>query len=143
MNGTGTDTFIEWMSAAAPGSLDQLEKRAREEGVPVIRKSAQSLLGFFCTLLKPDRILEIGSGVGFSALLMRNFAGCRILGIELDGERAAEAGRNISEAGFSDDIEIRCADAADVLKELAQEEGENGAERFDLVFLDGPKGQYQ
>ncbi len=142
MNGTDTDTFIEWMSAAAPGTLGQLEKEARAKGVPVIRKSAQSLLGFFCTLLKPDRILEIGSGVGFSALLMRNYACCRILGIELDSDRAAEAEKNIREAGFSHDIEIRCADAAVVLKELAGGEGPDEGERFDLVFLDGPKGQY-
>ncbi|MBO5998905.1 MAG: class I SAM-dependent methyltransferase, partial [Lachnospiraceae bacterium] len=62
--------------------------------------------------------------------------------IELDAERSAEAVRNISEAGYSDDMEIRCADAADVLEELVRKEGQEEAERFDMVFLDGPKGQY-
>ncbi len=139
MNGPETDVFIEWMSGEHPGYLKELEREARADGVPVIRRSAQSLLCFFSNLLKPDRVLEIGSGVGFSAVMMREYAGdgCRITGIELDPDRAEKAGRNIEKAGFARSIRIRCADAADVLPELAAH-----GEKYRMVFLDGPKGQY-
>lgn len=139
MNSPETDVFIEWMCQEHPGYLIELEREARADGVPVIRRSAQSLLCFFTELLKPDRVLEIGSGVGFSAVLMREYAGegCRITGIELDKDRAEKAGENIRKAGFAADIEVRCADAALVLPELAAR-----GEKYRMVFLDGPKGQY-
>ena len=137
MNGNDTDTFIEWMCPENPENLKQLEADARMAGVPVVRKSAQNLICFFMNLLKPDRVLEIGSGIGFSAILMRNESPCRILSVELDPERAKKARENVEKAGFSEDIRILNSDAGEVLKDLS-----TGTEEYDLVFLDGPKGQY-
>ena len=83
----------------------------------------------------PERILEIGTATGYSALVMYTYAPseCRIVTIEKDRERAAEAGRNF-ERFHADRIELIEADAAEALPAL---EGP-----FDLIFLDAAKGQY-
>ena len=83
----------------------------------------------------PRRILEIGTATGYSALVMYTYApsDCRILTIEKDPERAAEARRSFDRFG-ADRIELVEADAAQVLPELTGP--------YDLIFLDAAKGQY-
>ena len=83
----------------------------------------------------PERILEVGTATGYSALVMYTYApsGCRITTIEKDRERAAQARRNF-ERFRADRIELIEADAAEALPELE--------DPFDLIFLDAAKGQY-
>ena len=67
------ERFAVFAAAMAPGNpplLRVLEEKARADGVPVIRQGTQSLIRFLLELKKPQRILEVGTGVGFSALLM-------------------------------------------------------------------------
>ena len=68
------DVFVEAMTPPGPAHLRSLEKQALDEGVPVIRPQTQNLIRFFLTLNRPGRILEIGTGVGFSALFMQYYA---------------------------------------------------------------------
>ena len=76
--------FIDSLDRGNTPFLDALEKDALENRVPVIRKSMQSLLKFLLALTKPEKILEVGTAVGFSALLMSEYGpeGCHITTIE-------------------------------------------------------------
>ncbi|MDO5131695.1 MAG: class I SAM-dependent methyltransferase [Eubacteriales bacterium] len=87
------DVLIEAMTPPGPPHLRRLEAEALAEGIPVIRPQTQNLIRFFLALKKPMRILEIGTATGFSALFMKYYApaGCRIVTIEKDPERARRA----------------------------------------------------
>lgn len=84
------------------------------------------------------RILEVGTAIGFSALLMSEYApeGCRITTIEKYEKRIPAARENFARAGKSDVITLLEGDAAQVLAGLSADGG------YDLIFMDAAKGQY-
>lgn len=128
--------FINSLDKGNTVFLDEIEKEARAQQVPVIRKETQSLLKFLMALIQPKHILEVGTATGFSALLMSEYApkGCRITTIEKYEKRIPQARENFRRAGKEQDITLLAGDAVNILKEL--EEG------FDLIFMDAAKGQY-
>ena len=117
--------------------LDTIEKEALEAYVPIIKRETASLLRTMVAALKPARILEIGTAVGYSALLMCQAMPreCHITTIEKYGKRLPGARRNFKKAGEEGRITLLEGDADVLLKEL---EGRS----FDLVFMDAAKGQY-
>lgn len=128
--------FIDSLDRGNTPFLDEIEKYAIETQVPVIRKSMQSLLKFLLALSKPRNILEIGTAIGFSALLMSEYGpeDCRITTIEKYEKRIPVARENFKKSGREDRITLLEGDAAEILKGL---EG-----TYDLVFMDAAKGQY-
>ncbi len=128
--------FIDSMDKGNTPFLDEIEEYALQTQVPVIRKSMQQLLRFLLTLTKPKNILEVGTAIGFSALLMSEYApeGCHITTIEKYEKRIPIARANFEKAGKADVITLLEGDAAEVLKEL---EGS-----YDVIFMDAAKGQY-
>lgn len=129
-------TFIDSLDRGNTPFLDEIETYALQNRVPVIRKSMQSLLKFLLALTKPKNILEVGTAIGFSALLMDEYspAGCHITTIENYQKRIAAARENIKRAGAEDRIILLEGDAAELLKGL---EGS-----YNLIFMDAAKGQY-
>lgn len=130
------DRITAYLQSLEPDTpYEALEQSARERFVPVIRRETAALLNTLIAVRRPSRILEVGTAIGYSALLMCRTmpAGCRIVTIENDLERAAEARRNFKEAEETR-ISLIEGDASEVLKEL---EG-----TFDFVFMDAAKGQY-
>lgn len=133
------ERITAYINSLNPGEnklLNEIEKEAREAYVPIIRKETQSFLKFLVRAKKPKRILEVGTAVGFSALLMSEYApkDCRITTIENYEKRIPIARANFRRAGRERQITLLQGDAADILKEL------DGS--FDLIFLDAAKGQY-
>lgn len=128
--------YIDSLDRGNAPFLDEIEKYALENQVPVIRRPAQSLLKFLLALCAPDRILEVGTAIGFSALLMSEYgpSSCRITTIEKQEQRIRAARENFRRFGREDRITLLEGDAQEVLKELT------GA--FDLIFMDAAKGQY-
>ncbi len=116
--------------------LDEIEKYAKETEVPIIRKELQTFLKFLVAFQRPRSILEVGTAIGFSAILMAEYAkeGCTITTIEKDEKRIAIARENIRRAGKEEQITLLEGDAAEILPDL--EEG------FDMIFMDAAKGQY-
>ncbi len=131
-------TFIHAFDSEKPAHLKELEKYARETNVPIIRPQMQSLLRLLITWGRPMRILEVGTAIGFSALLMSEYApeGCQITTIEKYEKRIPIAKENFEKAGKSDRITLLEGDAAGLLATLK----EDGA--YDLIFMDAAKGQY-
>lgn len=133
------ERMAAYINSLYPGNtelLDRVEKAALQSGVPIVRKETQSLLRFLVTAYRPLKILEIGTAVGFSALLMSEYApdGCHITTIEKYQKRIPIARENFSLAGKADDIILLEGDAAEILRRLE--------ETYDFVFVDAAKGQY-
>ena len=128
--------FIDSLDRGNTPFLDELEQYAISEQVPIIRKSTQSLLKFLVTYAKPKSILEVGTAIGFSALLMSEYAppDCRITTIEKYGKRIPVARENFRRAEKENAITLLEGDAMELLPTL-----EGG---FDLIFMDAAKGQY-
>lgn len=129
-------TFLASLDAGNTPFLDQIEREALETNVPIIRTQTQGLLRFLLALRKPMSILEVGCAIGFSALLMSEYAprGCRITTIEKYEKRIPAARKNFERAGKEEEITLLEGDAADILKEL------DGS--YDFIFMDAAKGQY-
>ena len=128
--------FINSFDKGNPPFLDEIEKFALETDVPIIRKSMQSFLRFLLTMQKPMKILEVGTAIGFSALLMSEYApeGCEITTIEKYEPRIPIARENFKKAGKEEVITLLEGDATEILKELSGS--------YDLIFMDAAKGQY-
>lgn len=131
--------YIKALECDLPEYLDVLEQRALADEVPIIRKEAQSLLRFLLCLLKPERILEVGCAVGFSAAFMSEYMpkDCKITTIEKVEMRIKEAKKNLAVIPRAEDVTLVCGDALDVLKELAEK-----GESYPFIFMDAAKGQY-
>lgn len=128
--------YINSLDSGNTKLLDAIEREALDDSVPIIRKSMQSFLKLLLAMKKPERILEVGTAVGFSALLMAEYApdGCTIVTIENYEKRIEAARRNFARAGREGQITLLAGDAKDVLKTLD--------EPFDLIFMDAAKAQY-
>lgn len=128
--------FIDSLDRGNTSFLNEIEKYALETQVPIIRKSMQSLLKFLLACVKPKNILEVGTAIGFSALLMSEYApeGCHITTIEKYEKRIPLARENFKRAGKEESITLLEGDAAEILKKL-----QGG---YDLIFMDAAKGQY-
>ena len=129
-------TFINSLDTKNSELLETIEREARADDVPIIRREMQSFLKVLLLLKKPANILEVGTAVGFSALLMSEYipAGSRITTIENYGKRIPVARNNFRRAGKENRITLIEGDAAEVLKTL---EGS-----YDFIFMDAAKGQY-
>lgn len=129
-------SFIDSLDSGNTPYLDQLEQYAKETNVPIIRKPMQSLLKFLLVLIQPKQILEVGCAIGFSTLLLNEYAppDCRITTIENYEKRILLARENFERYDKKRAITLLEGDAADLLKELTGP--------YDLVFMDAAKGQY-
>ena len=129
-------TFINSLDTKNSEILETVEREALASSVPIIRREMQSFLKTLLLIRKPMRILEVGTAVGFSALLMSEYApeGCRITTIENYEKRIPAALENFRRAGKEEKITLIEGDAAEVLKTL---EGP-----YDFIFMDAAKGQY-
>ena len=113
-----------------------IEKEAREQGVPIIRKEMESFLRTMLRLTGAKDILEIGAAVGYSSIFMsRNMAdGAHITTIENYPPRREKALQNIERAGATDKITLLKGDAGEILK---SPEG-----HYDFIDMDAAKAQY-
>ena len=129
-------TYINSLDTGNTAMLDQIEREATADYVPIIRKEMQSFLKFLLAMKKPARILEVGTAVGFSAILMAEYdpVPCQIITIENYEKRIPIARENFKRAGKEVQITLLEGDAAEVLKTL---EGP-----YDFIFMDAAKGQY-
>jgi len=129
-------TYINSLDTGNTALLDEIEKQAVKDYVPIIRKEMQSFLKVLTAIKQPERILEVGTAVGFSSILMAEYSpeNCRITTIEKYEKRIPVARENIKRAGFEDKITLIEGDALEVM------EGLEGT--FDFIFMDAAKGQY-
>ena len=116
--------------------IEEIEKEALEAYVPIIRKETQSFLKVLLTIQKPKRILEVGTAVGFSAVLMSHYMpkDGHIITIENYEKRIPVARANFARAEKEDKITLLEGDAMEIIKTL------DGP--YDFIFVDAAKAQY-
>lgn len=116
--------------------LEAIEKEAIADEVPIIRQDMQSFLRMLLAAFRPKRILEVGTAVGFSALLMAQNTDeeCRITTIEKYEKRIPQAKANFASSPLGERITLLEGDAAEVMRTLSG--------TYDLIFMDAAKGQY-
>ena len=129
-------TYINSLDRGNTEILDTIEREALDSYVPIIRKEMQSFLKLLLAMQKPKRILEVGTAVGFSAILMAEYNPypCEIITIENYDKRIPIARENFVRARKEQQITLIEGDATEVLKTLE--------EPFDMIFMDAAKGQY-
>ena len=129
-------TYINSLDMGNTPLLNEIEKEAKADLVPVIRREMQSFLKVLLAIHRPLRVLEVGTAVGFSALLFCEYGpeNMQVTTIEKYEKRIPIARENFRRAGRENQITLLEGDAADILKELQ--------ESYDLIFMDAAKAQY-
>jgi len=129
-------TYIRKTINRNEGILKELERYAEKNHVPIVQPEVARLITVLGNIQKPGRILEIGTAIGYSAILMTSFLkqGGKIDTIERYEKMAEKARENIKMAGKEDTINIIIGDAMDVLACLDKQ--------YDMIFVDAAKGQY-
>ena len=129
-------TYIRSLESPENPVIEEIEQEALESFVPIIRKETQSFLKVMMLMNRPARVLEIGTAVGFSAILMSEYLPeeSHITTIENYEKRIPIARNNFKRAGKEDQITLIEGDALEVMKTL---EGP-----YDFIFMDAAKGQY-
>ncbi|MDD6211615.1 MAG: O-methyltransferase [Clostridiales bacterium] len=136
MNKERLTVYLHSLEPESSDLIQEMEEYARQNYVPIIRKETASLLKTLVSMTRPQKILEVGTAIGYSALRMSENleSGAEITTIEKNEKRIQLARENFSRAGKESCITLLEGDAAEVLKTLAGP--------YDFIFMDAAKGQY-
>ena len=128
--------YLHQVLPSSTGIFRELEEEAAADNIPIIHPEVAALLKVLCKLKKPERILEVGTAIGYSALCLAGFLPerGRLITIERDPDMAQRARSNISRAGMEAKIRVIEGEALEVLSCLHSQ--------FDLIFMDAAKGYY-
>ena len=130
------ENYIRSLVPERSGTLKEIEDFALENKVPIVQKETGIFLEFITRKKKPKRILELGTAIGFSAILMYESSGTNpdIVTIERDDKMIEYATMNLDKFDLSKKITIKKGDCLEILETLN--------EPFDLIFMDAGKGHY-
>lgn len=130
------ENYIRGLIKRDDETLLELEEYALTNHVPIIQKDAAQLLETLVYMAKPLRILELGTAIGYSSILMSRCAGTRakITTIERSSEMVAIARSNIKKYGYESRIEVLEGDCLEILESLK--------DKHDFIFMDAGKSHY-
>ena len=116
--------------------LEKIKEKALDEHIPIIMDDTLEVIDKVLKEIKPKKILEIGTAVGYSAMCFSEYLqdGGKIDTIERDEERLAQARENIVKVGVQEKINIIEGDAIEILPNLN--------DKYDMIFIDAAKGKY-
>ena len=117
--------------------LLEMSKYAEENHVPIVERESEEFINFLISMKKPKKILELGTAIGYSSISFAKRNKCigKIDSVELKEEMVEIARKNISDVGLDEIIQVHNSDAYDFLVDLE--------EKYDLIFIDAAKGQYE
>lgn len=128
-------TYLNSLEPPESPLLGRIRRQALLDQVPIIRSETAALLRFLVRMKRPEGILEVGTAVGYSALVMAEAAPqVRITTMEKYEPRIPKALENFRQAGETERIQFLTGDATELLAALT--------ESYDLIFMDAAKGQY-
>lgn len=130
------EEYLRGLIGESKGKLKELENFAKENKVPIVQKETAKFLEFMVSMKKPLKILELGTAIGYSSILMYEASKTNpsIITIERSKEMIDLAKQNIERFGLEDKISIKEGDCLEILENLDEE--------FDLIFMDAGKGHY-
>ena len=127
--------FLRQRQKQVTGSLKELENFARKENIPIIPHETVAYFRFLMETIQPKNILEIGTAIGFSALLMAQHSpNAKITTIDRNPEMIGFAKENFAKYDSRKQITLLEGDAVDILSTLT--------ETYDFVFMDSAKSKY-
>ena len=128
-------SFMRERQAPVTDALKELEEFARRENIPIIPHETVAFFRLFLQTMQPKSILEIGTAIGFSALLMaEQVPDAKIMTIDRNEEMIGFAKENFARFDQRKQIILLEGDAVDLLEHIEQ--------RFDLIFMDSAKSKY-
>ena len=130
------EQYIKSLVPEKSGKLKEIEDFAHENKVPIVQKETGIFLEFMTSMKKPLRILELGTAIGYSSILMYESAGTQpeIVTIERDDKMIEYAQANFKKFNLDHKITIKQGDCLEILEKLK--------EPFDMIFMDAGKGHY-
>jgi len=139
MNGITHDYMHNYLISLikdSTGKYKEMEEFAAEHKVPIAQKETAKFLEFMVSMKKPKKILELGTAIGYSSILMYEAANTNpdIVTIERDEKMVELAKVNLDKYGLSSKIHIKQGECLEVLESLD--------EKFDIIFMDAGKGHY-
>ena len=129
--------YIELLTDENSEYTENIRKRALEDGVPIIRRAGESFMKTLLSMNKVNDILELGTAVAYSALVMAESCDAKITTIENYPKRIEKAKFNIANSNYSDRINLIEGDVTSVLQDLISE-----GKKYDFIFVDAAKAQY-
>ncbi len=128
--------YIRNLVPERQGYLKEMEDYANEHGVPIIEPEVGELIKFLVCTVKPKKVLEIGTAIGYSTSIIANaMESGEVHTIELNEDTFNKAKVNIDRLGLNDRIKMYLGDGREVAEEID--------EKFDIIFIDAAKGHYQ
>lgn len=131
--------YMNGFYRAASPALAALRQQAEADDVPIILKETEDYLNTLLAMVKPRRILEIGTAVGYSAAYFAVKSGADVITIEKSEAVYHTAKSNIEALGLAGQVRLLTGDGEEAVNGLEEE----GAEAFDLVFIDAAKSHYK
>jgi predicted O-methyltransferase YrrM len=130
------EQYIRSLISSNEGILKEMEDYAKENSVPIIQKEVGKFLELMINIKKPVKILELGTAIGYSAILMHISGSCsnNITTIERNNDMVNIARENINKYGYNDNIEVLEGDCLEILEKLQ--------DKYDFIFMDAGKGHY-
>ncbi|HQO08506.1 MAG TPA: O-methyltransferase [Clostridiales bacterium] len=130
-----TESYINKLLDLKPQKTDGLYNELAAKGHPVIRRDVAMFLSQVITLSEPEKILEIGTNAGYSAIVMaKAMKKGKIYTIDYRADNHQSAAENFKKFGVEDKISLLTGYGNDIIKELN--------ENFDLIFIDADKKGY-
>lgn len=129
------EEYIRNKSQTSNDLLKEIEEFAIKNNIPIIEPEVRNFLGMLVRIKKPYKILEIGTAIGYSSIIMKMASkDSKITTIEINEENFLKAKSNIKKFGYEKDIHCILGDANEVIDLLD--------DNYDLIFIDAAKGQY-
>ncbi len=136
INESSIEEYIRNLIPIKDNFLLEIEKYAVLNHVPIIHPEVAQLIRVLIKISKPKKILEIGTAIGYSALVMASAmeSNGKVTTIEKRDDMISIANKNIQDNGYSSMIKIIKGEAEEVLPTINDD--------FDFIFIDAAKGQY-
>ena len=130
------ESYIRDLIPEKQGVLKELRDFAESNSVPIVQKETANLLEFFMSLKKPERVLELGTAIGYSAILMADTSNRKAIidTVERDPNMILMAKENVKRYDYDKNINIIEGDCLEVLEKLQNQ--------YDIIFMDAGKGHY-
>lgn len=125
--------YIQKTVRQQTGHMREMERFAKEHHIPIVQQEAGRFLAVLTGMLRPKRILELGTAIGYSAILMAQACEAEIVSIEREEEMFCQALENVERCGKQKQIHLLHGEAENEIRNL------NGS--FDFIYIDAAKGQ--
>lgn len=129
------DEYIEKTQGKNIEMFEELRKYAESNHIYIVKRQVEQFLITMIKILKPKKILELGTAIGYSALLFHKFSGASVTTIERNQEVYETAKENIEKKGAKEHISCLLGEVDEILPKID--------EKFDLIFIDAAKSHYK